>query len=97
MAVRFDRLAALAEKRYVEGHPFIIKSTGTPVDGVMEYETDDGRLAIAANQAIGKMLGMDEPVKIAPTSPDGEEPYQSLTDDELKRQVGEILGVPQGK
>ena len=73
----------LAEARYRNGHPFIIKSSGVAVDKVVEYETDDGRLAIAANQAIGKMLGMDEPVKVAPTDPSGERPYKSLTDEEL--------------
>jgi hypothetical protein len=38
-----------------------------------------------------KIMGIDAPVKIAPTSPDGEKPYESLSDEERVARLAAIL------
>jgi hypothetical protein len=37
-----------------------------------------------------KLLGLDAPSKIAPTSPDGEAPYQGMTEQELDQRIAEL-------
>lgn len=38
------------------------------------------------------LLGLDAPVKVAPTTPDGSKPYEGLTNDELTRRLRAVLG-----
>jgi hypothetical protein len=54
-------------------------------------QSDSGMEVIAANAEICKLFGLYKPVKIAPTTPDGSQPYalaervaQSLTDEQLQ-------------
>jgi hypothetical protein len=37
-----------------------------------------------------KLLGLDAPSKIAPTSPDGEAPYKGMTERELDQRIAEL-------
>lgn len=39
-----------------------------------------------------KLLGMDAPQKVAPTSPDGKEPYKGMTDAEINARIKELAG-----
>lgn len=39
-----------------------------------------------------KILGMDSPQKVAPTTPDGKEPYKGMSDAEMDARIKELAG-----
>jgi hypothetical protein len=43
-----------------------------------------------AQREIDSLLGLHAPVKIAPTMPDGEKPYASLSDEQLNQEILEL-------
>lgn len=51
------------------------------------------REKISARERIDRLFGLDMPVKIAPTTPDGEKPYVGLSDEELNRRILEELAA----
>ena len=38
-----------------------------------------------------KLLGLDAPTKLAPTNPDGDEPYKQIAPDEIDARIHELL------
>lgn len=44
-----------------------------------------------------RILGIDAPAKLAPTTPDGQDPYESLSESELDRRITEKLAKYAGK
>jgi hypothetical protein len=59
----------------------------------------DYRTALAVLKDEGELLGLYKPRKIAPTTPDGNEPYAPLTDDERRAILAAVfarLGVASG-
>lgn len=50
-------------------------------------------IAIRAQDARRKMLGLDAPTKVAPTDPSGDKPYQpeKMTDKELDARIAELM------
>jgi hypothetical protein len=88
---RLEDIAVTSHERYKNGHPFIIKSTGVVVDGVIEYETQDAQVSIAATLAEGKYLPLFVPDKVALTNPDGDESYDNASVEELKREAAKLL------
>jgi hypothetical protein len=50
------------------------------------------REKISARERIDRLFGLDMPIKIAPTSVDGEKSYRELTDEELNQRILEKLG-----
>jgi len=44
------------------------------------------------SERIGKLLGTDAPTKIAPTTPDGNQPYQAMSEEQARELVRAILG-----
>ena len=53
-----------------------------------QAEAVDRMVKLQARKAA--LLGLDSPVKLAPTNPDGTEPYQSLTDSERAARTAAI-------
>ncbi len=39
-----------------------------------------------------ELLGLDKPIKIAPTNPEGDKEYSGMTEDELRRRLIALLG-----
>ena len=54
-----------------------------------DYRAVDRVLRIMERRA--KLLGLDAPVKVAPTNPSGDDPYASLSEEELDRILAEKL------
>lgn len=50
-------------------------------------------LKVRVSESIRKLWGLDAPVKVAPTSPDGEEQYTGLSDAELERELAAALAT----
>lgn len=48
------------------------------------------QVALAAQEARRKMLGMDAPTKVAPTDPTGTKPYEKMGDDEILKRIAEL-------
>lgn len=38
-----------------------------------------------------RLLGLDAPTKVAPTTPEGDKPYQSMTETEIDSRIAELL------
>ncbi|EKE79464.1 hypothetical protein [Idiomarina xiamenensis] len=38
-----------------------------------------------------KLLGLDAPTKVAPTNPEGDKPYQAMSEPELDQRIAELL------
>lgn len=43
-----------------------------------------------------KLLGLDAPTKVAPTTPDGQQPYAPMSDTELDARIRELAGKLEG-
>ena len=65
LAARFERIAELGERRYVEGLPVIVKFKDTvqSFDKVRDYDPDNARVAISASQAAATLLGLNAATK----------------------------------
>lgn len=48
---------------------------------------------IRAQERLDKLFGLDMPVKVAPTTPDGKEKYENLTGAELDARILELLAA----
>lgn len=56
-------------------------------------QTGDPRylsVLISVQDRRAKLLGTDKPQKVAPTTPDGEKPYEAMSDDELAARIAEL-------
>lgn len=52
--------------------------------------TADHRSRLQARERIDRLYGLDMPIKVAPTTPDGEQSYKHITDTELDARILEI-------
>lgn len=48
--------------------------------------------ALKVMERRARLLGLDAPTKVAPTSPDGSTPYQGMSDAELEARINELQG-----
>lgn len=55
---------------------------------VLRDQTASHRDRLLARERVDRLFGLDTPIKIAPTSPDGNQPYASLSKPEL---IAELL------
>ena len=78
-----DEIKQIAKSRYKKGHAFVVKGTGEVIKDVIEYEPEEGRLAIAAMDSIGKRIPIFIPDKVALTNPEGDRPYKEMSNEEL--------------
>lgn len=81
---RADRLRTLEAMRLDELHAAFWDKA---IAG--DYRAADRVIRIMERRA--KLFGLDAPTKYAPTSPDGEDPYESLSEKEVHRRIAEKL------
>ncbi|MCK7458487.1 hypothetical protein [Idiomarina aminovorans] len=63
------------------------KSDGPPQTGDPRYMT----VMLNIIERRSKLLGLDAPTKLAPTNPDGDEPYKQIAPDEIDARIHELL------
>lgn len=101
--VHDDREAILAEyrERYREAGERMVEQETAALDRMEREALDEWRRSrdVRALEAALKcksrkhaMWGFDKPTKIAPVTPDGDEPYAVIPDDALERQLRKLLG-----
>lgn len=66
-----------------EGKEVLKEQSYATYVNVLNSDTAEHKDKIAAQTRIDKLFGLEMPTKIAPTTPDGETPYEQLTDAEL--------------
>lgn len=55
--------------------------------------TADPRSRIQARERVDRLYGLDKPVKVAPTDPTGDKPYEHLSDAELAARIAEHIAA----
>jgi len=70
------------------GDPALDKELdGPPQTGDPRYMT----VMLNIIERRSKLLGLDAPTKLAPTNPDGDEPYKQIAPDEIDARIHELL------
>lgn len=96
---RLDLLEAKAWREFERScEDYYKQTTGTGPMGPIDKEETGGQtgdprymnviLNIVERRC--KLLGLDAPTKVAPTSPDGEKPYRSMSESELDNRIAEL-------
>jgi hypothetical protein len=83
-----ERIKAIKDGEILETPPEVVKRETGGRLGDPKYL----QIALNAQEARRKMLGIDAPTKIAPTDPTGTKPYEKMDDAELDARVKELLG-----
>jgi hypothetical protein len=53
-------------------------------------QTADHRSRLIARERVDRLYGLDKPIKVAPTTPDGEQSFRALSDADLTARIAEI-------
>ena len=74
----------------------VVRDADAILNGIRPSDSNRLRaleVKIKASESLRKLWGLDAPVKIAPTTPDGEEQYTGLSDAELERELAAALAA----
>lgn len=100
----FERSCEDYHKRIEQGEELVapeVSEDGEPLDAPTKLvrtetggQTGDPRymnviLNIVERRC--KLLGLDAPTKVAPTNPEGDKPYQSMSESEIDNRIAELL------
>ena len=97
---RLDLIEAAAWREWERScKDYYKQTTGTGAMGPIDKEETGGQtgdprymnVILNTVERRCKLLGLDAPTKVAPTTPDGEKPYQATPESELDNRITELL------